>query len=160
MSATEMGLNLKVSAATVFLDLQSVRAHFSLDAESVLAMVDAGELVWVFDIGLGDRRELRFWAKELIAPAECPRTLTTAVQSILGSGATITRGQIERQWVTSAQHVMRLIREKEITLITPSKVSRPSVVNFLTARWAGCLRTATGKTSPVTDRTLQQKEEV
>ena len=83
MSMSQVGLNLKVEAPrTVFSTVEYVRALRRVDAESVFAMVDAGELRWVFDIGLGDRRELRLMTAELVAPEAAPRTLTSAVNDL------------------------------------------------------------------------------
>ncbi len=140
MSMSQAGLNLKVEAPrTVFSTVEYVRSLKRVDAESVFAMVDSAELKWVFNIGLGERRELRFMTAELVAPELAPRTLTTAINSILGAGATITRGILERDWVCHHTHIMRLIREREISLLTPSKVSRTSLVAFLQSRWVGTI---------------------
>ena len=159
MSMAQQGLHLKVSARTVLLDLQSVRAAHGLDAESVEAMVQAGELQWVFDISLlhdAGRAELRFWTKEVVAPeTTLTLRLRDVVQSILGNAATITRGELERQWVCSHVHVMRLIKQGEIELLTASKISRPSLVNFLTRRWAGNVKAENGKRKT---ETLNPKE--
>lgn len=158
MSVTQAGLNFKISQRTVLVDLQSVRAAFGLDAESVLAMVDAGELKWVFNIALGDDiRELRFLASEIVDAAKAPRTLTTAVETIVGSGDTITRGELERQWVCSHVHIMRLIREQEIALLTPSKISRRSLRDFLTRRWCGAV--GARSTAPVKARNVSDAVE-
>ena len=131
--------NLPISARTVLVDLQTVRAARGVDAESIVALVDNGELQWVFDLGLGggDIRELRFWAREIIAPETVTNLkLSAVVDSILGNGATIRRGEIERQWVISAPHVMRLVRAEEIKEIAPGKICRLSLVKFLTSRHA------------------------
>jgi hypothetical protein len=70
MELTQRLMLLPIAARTALVDAQTARAALGVDADSISAMVDAGELRWVFDVslnGAGDRtvRELRFWAKEL-----------------------------------------------------------------------------------------------
>lgn len=136
-------LTLRVAARTVFVGIDAARASLGLDAESVVALVESGELLWTFDIGLGaDRRELRFWARQLIeisAGSDSTKdwTLSRVIQSILGGHDHISRGEIERQWVCSSQHIGRLIQSKDLDLILPKKISRTSLERFLSLRWCG-----------------------
>ena len=61
---------IQISDRTVFLDVNGVRAARGCRADAVAAMVEAGELLWVFDVspahGRNHNRNLRFWAPELI----------------------------------------------------------------------------------------------
>ena len=132
----QTALPLRIAQRTVFLGVDVVRAMRGCDAETVFSMVDNGELRWVFDISLDqDTRDLRFWAGEILAPENAARqTEDRVIAAIIGAGATIRRGEIERQWVCSSQHVMRLIRAGEIHLASLSHVSRASVAAFLRRR--------------------------
>jgi len=136
-AATQPGLPLLVSQRTVFLPVDAVRAKFGCDAESVFAMVDNGELRWAFNLGIdGKRAEWRFWTREIIAPettkdVELPQVLA----SILGAHKfELRRGEIERQWIVSAQHVMRLVKAGWLELSRPGHVTRASAAAFLKGR--------------------------
>ena len=146
MSATEPNivtplqtrLPLVIAQRTVLVGVETVRAKFGCDAESVFAMVDNGTLRWAFDVavtpGKGSR-ELRFWTGEIIAPENAARqTAAQVIAAIIGKGASVRRGEIERQWICSAQHIMRLIRAGELTLASRSKISRESLARFLHER--------------------------
>lgn len=147
MSLTETGMNLRaaqpglplvVAQRTVLLGLETVRARFGCDAESVFAMVESGRLRWVFDVSLEHQiaqRELRFWTGEIVAPENVARqTVEQVIAAIVGRGATVRRGEIERQWVVSAQHVGRLVKAGELTLASMSQITRASLENFLERR--------------------------
>jgi len=60
-------LNLSISNRTVLVTGDMVRAALGVDADTVTAKVDAGELRWVWNVsnGKGDVREFRFWAREI-----------------------------------------------------------------------------------------------
>jgi hypothetical protein len=98
-------LNLSISQRTVLVTMDMVRAALGLDADSVMARVEAGELRWVFDIATGSQiSELRFWAKEIIAPEFCAGlTLAQAMKEILGSERARWRG-------TEIQHLLLVSR--------------------------------------------------
>ncbi len=136
LAARQTRLPLEISQRTVLVGVETVRAKFGCDAESVFAMVDNGKLRWVFDVSLDQGvRELRFWAGEIVAPdLQKGATLDHVIRCILGTGAAIRRGEIERQWVCSAQHVGRLIRAGELTLASLSQISRTSLEAFLKRR--------------------------
>ena len=141
MSMTETGyqprLNLRLSARTVLVDLATVRAARGVDAESVLAAVDAGELRGVFDVSAsadGGIRELRFWMRGVIAPETVAGLGTEAIiQLVLGDRATYRRGELEVQWVMSHVTVMRLIRSGEFKL-HGREVTTESLRKFLRSR--------------------------
>ncbi len=140
-AATRPAGTLPMSARTILVGLGTVRAVLGVDAESVLAQVDAGELKWVFNLALGmEKRTLRFYLPELSAPAEVSRlALAEVIARITGAGATIRRGELERRLVVSHVTIGRWIKERHITLAAPGLVSRPSLESFLTTRWLGTL---------------------
>jgi hypothetical protein len=127
---------LAFAGRSVFLGMETVRAKFGCDAEKVLAMVEKGKLRWVFDISVdGTARNLRFWTGEIVAPQIAARqTEQQVIAAILGYSAAIRRGQIERQWICSAQHVMRLVRAGELSLAGPKHITRTSLAAFLKRR--------------------------
>jgi hypothetical protein len=98
-------LNLSISQRTVLVTVDMVRAALGVDADSVIAKVEAGELRWVFDVSCGGSiSEWRFWAKEIIAPEFCAGlTLAGAMKEILGSERARWRG-------TEIQHLLLVSR--------------------------------------------------
>ncbi len=144
------GLNLKLSARIVLVDLQSVRCLRGVDAQSVLAMADnalhAEHLRFVFDFSTGRKlRELRFRVREVIAPETVAGlSLKDAIAGILGAGGRrlFCRGEIEMQWVLSAPLIMRLVRAGAIAELAGAagagnRLLRSGLEKFLKCRWLG-----------------------
>lgn len=143
MTATQQPLAIKLNARTVFVDLDTVRiVKNSLDAESIIAMVDnfthPDHLRFVFNISPQPdprRRELRFWATEVIAPEFTAKfSIDEAIASILGGRETFSRTDIEMQWVCHAATVKRLIDAGEIAQ-EGKRIPASSLKNFLKRRW-------------------------
>ena len=116
--AQQRQLNIPVSARTVLVTTEVVRAARGVDADTVSAQVDAGELRWVWDVsnGEGDVRELRFWAREIIAP-ETVTDLTPAavVGMVLGKDRARWRGvELAQLLLVSRPHIFRLHEAKEL----------------------------------------------
>jgi hypothetical protein len=135
-------LPLVINQRTVLVDVQTVRAARCVDAESVFALVDNGDLQWVFDMatdgpGGAQRRELRFWTREIIAP-ETTASLSIAqvIKSILGEKKIFHSGEIEQQWVLCQQSIMRL-RQSGDFAGGKGSLTRDSLETFLIKRWCG-----------------------
>ena len=139
MIANPAKIQLPANTRTVLVGLPIVRAKFGRDTDSILAKVDSGELRWVFDVGLGSRRRfLRFWILELVSPQTTAALQPAqAIDGILGQGATIQRGEIERRWIISHPTIGRWIRHRHVELVAPGKVCRASLAKFLAGRWQG-----------------------
>jgi hypothetical protein len=105
-------LNLSISQRTVLVTVDMVRAALGVDADSVTAKVDAGELRWVWDVscGTGAVRELRFWAKEIIAPEFTrAQSLPQVVAEVLGKERLRWRGtEIAHLLLVSRPQIFRL----------------------------------------------------
>lgn len=163
MIALQQPLALKLSARTILVNLDAVRAAKGVDAESVIAMVENAlhpeHLRFVFDLSLGEvnggrgasrRRELRFWTTEIVAPEfahgpkQEPVTIDQAIAEIIGARETFRRSEIEMQWVCSATHIMRLIEAQEI-YEEGNRLLSLTLKNFLKRRWIG---TADKRTNP------------
>lgn len=88
-------LNFSISQRTVLVTVDMVRAALGVDADSIAARIDAGEIRWVWDVSGGTRtvRELRFWTKEIITP-DFTRSLSPAraISEVLGSSKPTWRG--------------------------------------------------------------------
>lgn len=127
---------LILAPRTVLVTVDVLRAKFGCDAQRVFELVEDGRLRWVFNVGIKRRvRELRFWLGEIIAPQHAPRkTADEVISAILGSAPAFRRGEFERAWVLSAQHVMRLVDAGELRLTRSGKVTRISAKKFLERR--------------------------
>ena len=134
-------LNLSISQRTVLVTVDMVRAARGVDADTISAQVDAGELRWVWDVsnGTGAVRELRFWAREIIAPELCAElTPAAVVKMILGADRARWRGvELAQLLLVSRPHIFRLHEGGELkgeivsgTLYVPRLV----VEKFLTQR--------------------------
>ena len=136
----QRGLNLPLSTRTVLVTLDTLRSVLGVDADSILAKVEAGELRWVFNVAVGDDvRELRFWAKELIAPEFVTNlTIKQAIAEILGSQRARWRGtEIAQLLLVSRPTIMRLVNTEELpgdVIGGVIQVPRASLEKFLLAR--------------------------
>ena len=134
-------LNLSISHRTVLVTVDMVRAALGVDADSVAAKVDAGELRWAFDVSVNaaELRELRFWAKEIIAP-ELTKSLTVAeaINQILGTERQRWRGtEIQHLLLVSRPTVMRLHHGGELPgeiVGNTLWVTRSGIQQFLKSR--------------------------
>lgn len=134
-------LNLSISQRTVLVTLDMVRAVRGVDADTITAQVDAGELRWVWDVSTGEGaiRELRFWAKEIIAPEFCAGLKATkAVAEILGSDRARWRGvEIAQLLLVSRPQIFRLHESGELRGAVVSGtlyVDRAALEKFLARR--------------------------
>lgn len=143
MTATQQPLALKLGARTVMVNLETVRiVRNNLDAESIIAMVDnfvhPEHLQFVFNIAQrrdARRRELRFWATEIIAPEFTAKfTIDEAIASIIGGKDTFRRSEIEMQWVCSADLIGSLVESGEL-VEAGNRILSTSLKNFLRRRW-------------------------
>lgn len=134
-------LNLSISQRTVLVTVDMVRACRGVDADTIMAQVDAGELRWVWDVsnGAGDVRELRFWAKEIIAP-DFTGSLTPreAINQTLGTDRARWRGvEIAQLLLVSRPHIFRLHEADELRgeIVSGTLyVTRAVLEKFLTER--------------------------
>jgi hypothetical protein len=118
MNSTQRPLNLELSARTVLVTTATLRAVRGVDADTVTAWVEAGAYRWVFNVSAGDegKRDLRFWAKEMIAPELCPADPAEAVAEILGTHSPRWRGtEVAQLLLISRPQVLDLRRCHALT---------------------------------------------
>lgn len=137
-------LALKLSARTILVNLESVRAAKGIDAESVVAMVRNARhpehLKFVFNIAENPRdsrrEELRFWTTEIVAPEFVQKVaIDQAVAEIIGARETFRRTEIAMQWVCSDTLIGRLIKAGEL-VEEGNRLLSVSLKNFLIRRWS------------------------
>lgn len=133
---------LAVSQRTALVTVDFVRACLGVDADSVLARVDAGELRWVWDVssGQGKVRALRFLSRELAAP-ERVRNLTprAVVAELLGNRNRWRGVEVAQLLLVSRTQIFRLHKANELSgdIVSGTLwVPRPALENFLLGRVA------------------------
>jgi hypothetical protein len=141
-------LNLAINTRTVLVDTNTVRAARGVDADSVLAATDAGELRWVWDVSAAAAaerrvRELRFWAREVIMP-EGTRglTLEQVLECIVPPGRETFAGtQVGQLLMVSRPTMLALYAEMSAVLVGRAiTVPRRGLERFLRSRWQGGAR--------------------
>lgn len=141
----QTALAVAIGTDVSLVDLQTVRAIRGLDAESVLALIDAGRIRWVWDVSLpgSARRELRFLTAEVRGEAvSVTASRAQAIDLAIGVPTTRSRvraAELEQRWVLSNQTVMRLGRCGQLAVEMEGHtkwVKRDSLVRFLGSRWA------------------------
>jgi len=121
---SQRSFNLSVSQRTVLITVDALRAHLGVDADTILARIDAGDYRWVFDVSaVRSRRfhsakhvrELRIWANEVIAP-EFVAALTEeqAVAEIIGGRERYYGTEIAQLLLVSRPQIFRLNQGKEL----------------------------------------------
>ena len=116
----QTALPLTVHARCALLPLESARAHWGVDAESVKGMTEDGRIAWAFDVALAGarRQELRIW-KECLgehAAAVAAWPVGRVVAEIIGTQRETLRGaEVEQLFIVSRPHVKRLQEAGEIT---------------------------------------------
>jgi hypothetical protein len=132
-------LQVSLSQRTVLVPTDVVRAVLGVDTEAVVEKVDAGELMWVFNVSAKSNiRELRFWVRELQSP-ECGRLSSEeAVQRILGDRRQRWCGtQIQQLLMISRPSVMRWHRAGDLPGEKVGRTfwtTRTALEQFLTSR--------------------------
>lgn len=145
---------------SVLVGADTVASVRGITIEKVYELVDGGlgdeKLLWVWDMSSGgrDRRNLRFWAREINEPRTTDRlTLENVVQLIIPRRTAI-KGQFDglRNWEIVS--LFRLEKPQVISLREELKADlrddgvyypRPALEDFLRKRWCGTLRMAGGK---------------
>ena len=132
-----------ISHRTVLVKIDMLRALWGVDSETISAKVDAGEILWAWDVsaGRGEVRELRFWVRELIAPETVRLTPAQTIQSVLGEGRTRWRGvEIAQLLLVSRPHIFKLHESGELPgdiISGVLYVQREAVRAFLASRLIG-----------------------
>ncbi|HXT10902.1 MAG TPA: hypothetical protein VN873_05000 [Candidatus Angelobacter sp.] len=113
---------------------------------TVVAMAEDGQLMWVFDISSsatgkrGHTRELRFYFPEVVTPQFCARlTLREVIDKILPpTRKFFASGEICQLLLISRQTLGRIAREMGAELHNRVfRVSRAAFAAWLEARWIG-----------------------
>lgn len=135
-------LTLEVSQTVALVTVDVARAVLGVDAETVVARVEEGQIRWVWDLATpgAARRELRFWVAELEQGAGfAPQPVEQAIAAVIGAtpGGRQRSAVLEVRWSISAQLIMELVRKQcwqEDRVGHTRFLRRASLENFLRSR--------------------------
>jgi len=139
---TQRALDLGLHQRTVLVTTETARAALGVDAETVWTRVDSGTLRWVWNVSAagGPLRELRFWARELVAPDACrDLDLDHVVNQVVGmeSREYLRSGEVAHLLLVSDPHVGRLWKAGALPGLIAGrtlKLRRDGLVKFLQER--------------------------
>lgn len=142
---------LPLSNRTVFLDVNGVRAARGISADKVSELAEAGELIWVFNMGMkaNSIRHLRFWAREVTNPAGWANMrLPEVIAQILPVSRQHINGAEIAQWfLVSRPTACRLGSDLGGTLKNNTwHVERQALAGYLESRWLGAAARMRNKT--------------
>lgn len=133
---------------TTFCGIETVSCVTGLPVERLYELVESGHYLWVWNIslGIGSRRELRFWCREINHPAAVLNfTLNSAISGILPRRAK-EDGRQGGLYNWEFRHLLRISRATMSGLRAELGVAgierefmipRDSIENFLRRRWLG-----------------------
>jgi excisionase family DNA binding protein len=141
-------LNLALHQRTALVTVETARAALGIDADSVLARIDAGLLRWSWDVSASASpspstpstlREIRLWARELIAPELCADLDPAhAIRLVIGLDRDRLRAvEVAQLLLISRPTIMRLVAAGELQgprMGHAQLVQRPSLAAFLARR--------------------------
>ncbi len=146
-TTTPGAVRIQVSQRAALADGSAVRLARGITSDRVSALVDLGELRWVFDISCSSQsvpaprcriRELRFWVLELADPsAVAGLTIDEVVARILPvSRKFFPTGEVVQLFLISRPHLGRMRRELGLR-IEAGRMERNPLAEFLRKRWTG-----------------------
>lgn len=138
-------LPLVIHASAALVTVESARIALGMDEDSVLGLVESGDLRWAWDIAVhpGRIREVRIWAQCLVARQQGDdqpgATLAAVTREILGSGpeTRLRAAQVRALFCCSQQQIQRLVAHDELSGDVIGKkrwVTRASIESFLQRR--------------------------
>jgi hypothetical protein len=138
-------LPLILPADAALVTVEAARVLLSIDEDSVLALVDHGQLRWAWDIAVGQSRirEVRIWAQCVVARqqgAEQPgRDLASVVPDVIGvtTRTRLRASEVRALMCCSPQHIQRLVASGALDGDVEDRtrwVTRVSLEQFLTSR--------------------------
>jgi hypothetical protein len=151
MTTTAPMLPLAVAARTALVTVETARAMLGVDADTVFALHESGELRWAWDIGAtrshaaskaGERREWRIWARSVQAYQRKEALTCQTIQSVVAEILPVRRerfpsGEAGQLLCCSRHHLSVLVRAGLLEHTFTGGgffISRASLAQFLTQR--------------------------
>lgn len=144
-ASSQRSLPIEVSATTSLVDMHTARAALGIDEDSVLALIESGDLRWAWDISIrrGVIREVRIWTR-CIAARQCglPQpadSITEVLPLVLGPVARdrFRAAEVRALFCCAQQTIQRLVEAGILSGDIHGRtlwVSRSSLESFLTHR--------------------------
>lgn len=142
---------------SAFCGIETVSCVTGISVDHVYEMVEHGRYIWVWNVsvGLGNRRELRFWSREINDPRSVAKLKFDAV--IQAAVPFRTHGQCDglRNW--ELRHLLRLSKpsltamREELGISETGRnlfIPRANIEQFFRRRWMGSLKNVKRKPAP------------
>lgn len=134
---------------SLFCGVETISCVYGLPVSRVYDMVDNGTYLWVWNVSSGsDKRELRFWSREINEPAAVVRlTLDEAVRAIIPRRSHLP-GQFNGLRAWEFRHMLRLSKPSLVALhreldvrgaVRHYVIPRAKIEEFFRRRWMGNL---------------------
>lgn len=147
----QMALSVREQVRPVLVDVDETASRLGYSWQSVLGMVDSGELLWVWDVSLvrsassrHRRRELRFWMGEVLAPGlHRDRSIEEVIGWVIGRDPAIRELRsvgVGNTLRLRAQQMKGLVEAGELVGRMGGHtrwIERGSLEGFLKRRWVG-----------------------
>jgi len=141
---------------SAFCGIDTVSCVTGLSTNRIYDLVESGDYLWVWNIssGLGKRRELRFWSREINNPAAVSKmTIDAVIQAIIPNRSRLP-GQADGIGNWEFRHLLRLSKpchcllRKELGVCGTVRnffIPRASLEQFFHRRWVGTLKSSQSK---------------
>ena len=145
---TQKQLPICIPAARPLVPLEAIMVLLDIDEDSVLGLIDGGELRWAWNIASAgsDRREVRVLRESILsycALSGQPSGEESLWTIVFGHSRDVVKStELQRLFSCSSSHVHRLIKDKDLVALNAAttgpngfaRITRASVIAFLQAR--------------------------
>jgi hypothetical protein len=133
---------------TAFCGIETVSCLAGVSLEHVYEMVERGRYLWVWNVstGIGSKRELRFWSREINDPASARKLkLDAVIQAAVPYRAHVS-GQYDGLRAWEFRHLLRLskptlhLMREELGICGTARnlfIPRANIEQFFRRRWLG-----------------------
>lgn len=135
---------------TTFCGIDTVCCVLGLTVAQVYNKVECGDFLWVWNVSSGktNKRELRFWSREINSPAAVARLTLDDVLKVVIPDRRRVPGQRDGLFNWEFRHLLRLSKaslskiRKELGIKNPARgrklfIARGAVEQFFRRRWMG-----------------------
>lgn len=141
---SQIPLAFTLSQRTVLVPVETVRAALGVDAETIYARIETGEIMWAWDIAVhtgrvNGVREIRIWARDFVAPGTTQSLDSAAVvNAVIGTERDRLRAvEVAQLFIASRPHIDRLVTAGALCgpLVGHTQwITRESLERFLHSR--------------------------
>src|SRR5262249_46491445 len=136
---------------SAFCGIETVSCVTGMSIEHVYEMVERGRYLWVWNVssGIGSKRELRFWSREINNRSAVRKlTLDAVIQAAVPYRANVS-GQFDGLRAWEFRHLLRLskptlhLMREELAMCGKTRhlfIPRANIEQFFLRRWLGKIR--------------------